>query len=77
MPEDEEELCPVGLKPGMVVKDKTGTRKVVIRMSRDMVFWRYLDKAIEPELPEHGTRYAEFEDSHFVTAETAPVSEAA
>jgi hypothetical protein len=74
---DDEELCPDGLKPGMVVKDEAGARKVVTRISGDMVFWRYLAPASEPELREHSTRYAEFEDTHFVTAETAPVSKVA
>jgi hypothetical protein len=74
---EDEEPSPAGLRPGMVVKDKAGTRKVVIRIGVDTVFWRYLDKTVEPELREHGTPYPEFEDTHFVTAETAPISNAA
>jgi hypothetical protein len=75
---DDEELCPDGLKPGMVVKDETGARKVVIRIRENMVFWRYLGPASEAELRrEHSTRYEDFEDTHFVTAETAPVSKVA
>jgi len=74
---DDEELCPDGLKPGMVVKDEAGARKVVIRIKENMVFWRYLDATSEPELREHSTRYEEFEDTHFVTAETAPISKVA
>ena len=74
---EDEELSPVGLKPGMVVKDQSGARKVVVRMDDQMVFWRYLDNTQESEWNEHGTAYSDFEDTHFVTAETAPVSKAA
>jgi len=67
-----------GLKAGMVVKDRGGIRKVVTRIAAAHVYWQFLEPRLQREHPgEHSTAYARFADTHFVTAEIAPIPKAA
>ncbi len=70
-----DNLCPVRLTPGMVVKDKRGVRKVITGIDDTIIHWHYLGP--HEDQSEHATPYARFADSHFVTAERAPLPKAA
>ncbi len=78
MPSRKESFCRTGLRPGMIVKDRAGLRKVVTRIEHDKVYWEYLNSAKEsPRQRETSTPYEDFADSHFVTPERVPLDKAA
>ena len=61
----QEPLCRTGLEAGMVAKDEQGTLKLVTRVSKDQVYWRYENSG--PHGGEIATDYEQFVNHHFVT----------
>ena len=54
------------LQPGIVVKDRAGIRKRIIRVDRDKVYWIYADRS---ERRRHNADYERFIDTHFLVPE--------
>jgi hypothetical protein len=57
----------------LVVRDKAGVRKRVLRTEDDTVFWEYAGGNSNAErAEEHSTPFGEFADTHFVVPQSRP-----
>ena len=58
--------CRGALQPGLLVKDRLGTRKRITRVEDDRVYWEYVNQPPAGAPRENSTPYDDFIDSHFV-----------
>ncbi len=64
---DEREQDENALESGLIVRDRTGVRKRILRSQGDTIFWEYADRFSAPdEAQEHSSQFDEFADTHFV-----------
>ncbi|HLK33342.1 MAG TPA: hypothetical protein VKT29_09645 [Terriglobales bacterium] len=77
MNSSDSSQCHGGMQPGLLVKDRLGNRKRIVRVQDDVVFWTYANSSPETDQTEHSTPYEEFADSHFVLPQPRPIRGAA
>jgi hypothetical protein len=66
MTSSNESGCRGALQPGLLVKDRLGTRKRITRVEGDNIFWEYVEQPPAGAERENSTPYEDFADSHFV-----------
>jgi hypothetical protein len=68
--QDEREDSPNALESGLIVRDRAGVHKRILRAEGETVFWEYVDQKPSAQQQEHSSPYAEFADSHFVVPQS-------
>jgi hypothetical protein len=76
MASSEGSNCRGALRPGLLVKDRSGVRKRLTRVEDDTVYWEYVSSP-SGDSQEHSTPYEDFADSHFVLPQLGPSQGAA
>lgn len=66
MSSSNESGCRGALQPGLLVKDRLGTRKRITRVQGDIIYWEYVNQPPAGEARDNSTPYEDFADSHFV-----------
>lgn len=77
MDSNDESECRGALQPGLLVKDRLGTRKRITHVQDDIVHWEYVNQPPAGESAQNSTPYEDFADSHFVLPQPGPSSGAA
>lgn len=66
MSSNNQPACHGALQSGLLVKDRLGVRKRVIRVEDEVVYREYVNPPADARPGEHSTSYDDFVDSHFV-----------
>lgn len=69
---NNESECRGALQPGLLVKDRQGTRKRITGVQDDTVYWEYVNQPPAGAPAQNSTPYEDFADSHFVLPQSGP-----